>query len=126
MIATRLGSCVEGLAFWMQCRQFYLHTPYRHPKLNKMVYRFKLGIFGKVTITTGLPARNLQIDRASNWKSGDGIQGESISGFTAGRIPHGKLKPATSSHKATFIPTSDHSYARIDVPLRALLQKTTP
>jgi hypothetical protein len=126
MIFTELGESVEGLAFFMQCRQFYLQPPYRHPGLNKMVYRFRLGIFGEVTIEKALINTSFLENKASKLQAGDAIHGESISGFALHRPSSGMLGQASSAHKGTFIRTRGHSHARIDVPLRAILEKKTP
>lgn len=122
MISYDISSSIEGLKFFLQCRQFMLHIPYVHEILGR-VYPFKLGIYGKAIIEKELNPKEPKINSNSILDEGSGIEGNSIEGFSTKLPSSPQIKIATARHSASFIQTKKYSFAQIIVPLSNLLQK---
>lgn len=116
------GSSVEGSAIEVQCRKYYNLLPFLDKTLNRMVYPFKLSVFGKVKVVKVLDDDATLVCGNSMIALGDEIMGESIAGHCAKALPKPQIINATASHKASFIKTRGHSYARLDAGMREVLQ----
>ncbi|WP_122491405.1 hypothetical protein [Pseudomonas viridiflava] len=116
------GHSVEGSAIELQCRKYHNLLPFMDKALNRMVYPFKLSIFGKVKIVKVLDDGVVPISESSMIALGDEIMGESIGGHCAKALPKPQIINATASHKASFIKTRGHSYARLDTGMREVIQ----
>lgn len=121
-----IGSSVEGISIEVQCRKYYQLLPLKDALLNRIVYPFKLSIFGRVTVLKPLEDGMLPINTNSLINIGDEIKGESIAGHCERALPKPEVKKGSGSHKASFIKTRGHSYARVDIGIREVLQAKEP
>lgn len=126
MKSASIGSSVEGESIAVQCRKYFQLIPFRHEKLKKTVYPFKLSIFGKVTIVKSVEEGVVLVCEQSMLEVDDEIQGQAIFGHCSKAVPKPQIINATGTHKASFIKTRGHSYARVDTGLRELLQANKP
>lgn len=120
------GASVEGSAIEVQCRKYYNLLPFRDKSLNRIVYPFKLSIFGKVKVVKVLDEGAKPVCATSMIAVGDEIMGEAIAGHCAKALPKPQIINATASHKASFIKTRGHSYARLDAGMREVVQAKLP
>lgn len=120
------GSSVEGSAIEVQCRKYYNLLPFMDKTLNRIVYPFKLSIFGKVKVVKVLDEGTQLVCLTSMVKLGDEIMGAAIAGHCAKALPKPQIINATATHKASFIKTRGHSYARLDAGMREVLQAKLP
>lgn len=116
------GASVEGSAIEVQCRKYHNLLPFKDKTLNRIVYPFKLSVFGKVKVVKVLDEGATLVCISSMIAEGDEIMGEAIAGHCAKALPKPQIINATASHKASFIKTRGHSYARLDAGMREVLQ----
>lgn len=126
MKAAQTGASVEGSAIEVQCRKYTHLLPFKDSVLDRMVYPFKLSIFGKVRVVKVLDEGAILVCAESMIELGDEIMGEAIAGHCAKALPKPQIKNATAAHKASFIKTRGHSYARLDAGIREIMQSKSP
>jgi len=107
-----------------QCRKFNTPSPCKDDILGRLVYPFKLEILALPSITVRLVPKEHIWCRTSHLAAGDSLQGETIEEGELVR-PLGKteVKPATAKHKVSFLSTCGLSFVRIEIGIRALLQR---
>lgn len=116
------GSSVEGLSIEVQCRKYTNLLPLNDSKLQRMIYPFKLSIFGRVKVAKELAIDAKKICEDSMICLEDEIMGESIYGHCERALPKPEVKKGSGAHKASFIKTRGHSYARVDTGTREVMQ----
>lgn len=122
MIHTEICTEIEGAKLSLQCRQFYLHRPFKELNLSQQVFPFKLGIYSKAVIEEELNPKTSRIGKNSILDKGHGIEGETIYGFSTKLIHSPVIKHATA-HRESFVNIRDYGYAHLQIGLRKLLQK---
>lgn len=116
------GASVEGMSIEVQCRKYTNLLPKKDLVLARTIYPFKLSIFGKVRILKELDSEAVLVSKTSLTSVDDEILGEAIYGHCEKVLPKPEVKHATASHKASFIKTRGHSYARVDAGTREVMQ----
>ena len=118
---------IEGRQLAFETRQFNQLRPYKeNDKFNQMVFPFRIGIQGTISIEQELEPKKAIYRDKSVLNKNDGIRGQSISGFSTKIIPEIQVKPTTHTHKASIGKTKpSFAYAVIEVPKRELLEKLT-
>ncbi len=116
------GASVEGSSIEVQCRKYTNLLPKKDLALARTIYPFKLSIFGKVRVLKRLEAGTELVCAMSMTNVDDEILGEAIYGHCEKALPKPEIKQGTSSHKASFIKTRGHSYARVDAGTREVMQ----
>lgn len=117
-----IGASVEGHSIQLQCRKYINLLPMKDKKLGRMIYPFKLNIFGRVEIKKKLEDGCTPISSKSMLDVGDEILGETLYGHCEKALPKPEIKKGTSSHSASFIKSRGHSFARVDIGIREVLQ----
>lgn len=117
-----IGASVEGFSIQIQCRKYINLPPMKDRVLGRMIYPFKLNIFGRVEIIKELEPGCEPISKESLLAIGDEILGETVYGHCERALPKPEVKKGTSSHSASFTKSRGHSYARVDIGIREVLQ----
>lgn len=123
MIATEVGSSIEGTQLDFSTRKFYPVRPRKDETVQCLVYPFRLMIFGKGCIVEELNPKEPICCPTSLLDEGDEIRGERITGFSKKPIAAPTVKAATGTHQASFISAKEFAYAEIEIGLRHLMQK---
>lgn len=116
-----LGSSLEAVCLSLKTRKFYPQPPYRHETLGKIVYPFKLGVRSEATIDESYPSGHVFFDQHSARNEGDQLVGETLSGFSSKSI-RPEVDHGSGTHKATFAKAKAGSYAKIDIPVREIIE----
>ena len=113
MIYFKNNDSIEGKSFSLYSRKFIPMNPTNNPILSKMVFNFVIKDSAKTIIEKELLPKRAIISETSYLNENDGIQGETISGFS--------IKPVSNitiihrgSHRASNIITKKFSFAKID------------
>lgn len=121
MIATSVCCSLEAEKIEIQARKFLMQTPRRDSKLNKLVYPFKVSIFGIARVSQVYPDDQGLYRECSMRCEGDELRGETLDGFATKPIGKQRVAKATASHKATFVDCRGGVYAHIEIGPRHLL-----
>lgn len=121
MKGVQQGNSLEAVCLSLKTRKFYPQPPYRHETLGKLVYPFKLGIRSEAIIEEAYPSGHAYFDQSSSREEGDQLQGETLSGFSSKSI-RPEVNHGSGTHKATFAKARAGSYARIDIPVREIIE----
>lgn len=113
---------MEGEGLSLQCRKFTAHPPYRHKDTQKLVFPFKLSIFGLATVSKAYQEGTKPFYATSHRDVGDEIHGEAVGGFSSKAPSKPEIKHATGTHKASFVATRGPSYAYVEIGVRDQLQ----
>jgi hypothetical protein len=120
---TQVGESIEGQSLSLQTRKFLARPPERDSVLGAIVYPFKLGIFGLATVVLELNPKKAIWAAASKLDLGDELHAEAIYGKCEKPLAKPRVAAATGTHRAAFLTTKGRSFAKIEVGVRALLQK---
>lgn len=120
---TDVGTSIEGSSLSLQTRKYLPKPPEKDSKLGKVVYPFKLTIFGIARIAAELNPKLPLWSLGSKLDHGDELHGESIFGRSEKPLGKPSVVNATGSHKATALATRGRSFAKIEVGVRSLLQR---
>lgn len=122
MRGVSLGSSLEAVCLSLKTRKFYPQPPYRHELLGRLVYPFKLGMRSEATIDEAYPSEHSFLDASSFRDEGDQLLGETLSGFSSKSI-RPEVNHGSGTHKATFAKAKAGSYAKVDIPVREIIER---
>ena len=123
MIATKIGSSIEGSQLELSTRKFYPVLPIWNSVLGAMVYGFRLQVYGVGTIIEELSPKKPVIKANSMLSIDDQIRGERVVGFSSKPLSNPRVYHATGRHRATAIIAKKFGFAKIEIGVRHLLQR---
>jgi hypothetical protein len=124
MRQSHVCNSVEGEVLELQCRKFSLQPPRKDPKLGKLIYPFKLSIFGIARITKPLDPHTSATKKTSLLAVGDEVHGEAVDGYGIRPVGRPAVGNATGTHKASFVTVKGSAYAHVEIGVRDHLEST--
>lgn len=126
MIATSVCKSLEAEKVEIQARKFQLQTPRRDTSSGRLVYPFKVSIYGKARITEAYETDAVLYRECSYRDAEDELRGEALDGFARKPFGRERVEHGTGSHKATFVSMRGGAYAHIEIATRQLLEAKNP
>lgn len=126
MIATSVCSSLEAEKILIRARKFQVQPPRRDPKIGKMVFPFKVSIFGVALIEEAYESDVVLYRECSHRAIGDELRGEALDGFAKKPFGRERVAKGSGTHKATFVDMRGGVYAHVEIAPRHLLEANSP
>lgn len=119
---TALGASIEGQALRLQSRSpIQPLAPVVHESLGSL-FQFRMTQSSEAEVTAELDPLRWVYCETSALRLGDMLRAARISGVCKKPLGRARLIQGSSAHKAMQCESSSYSHARIDVPLRNVLE----
>jgi hypothetical protein len=122
-LLTKQGASIAGRILRLLSRKpVSIPVPRNDPTLGR-TYPFRLTQNSEAEITAELAPKACNHDAAAALSLGDMVRAATISGFSTKPLPKFELVQGTGNHKGSAASCKEFGYARIDTPLRNVLEK---
>jgi hypothetical protein len=119
-----LGESVEAIVLRLMSRApIFTDTPVISPTLGVVTYPFRMTQNSEAEIETPLAPRQWRVCQQSHLDPGDMLLGVRIAGHSTKPLSALQLIQGTGAHKACQSRCKDFGYARLEIPLRNVLNR---